>query len=311
MGVAAMTVLVLGGAGFIGRSVVRALRAEHDSVRVLDRHGPLDGGREAGVERWHVGELEDAGALRELLAGCDAVVHLAAGAVPARSEGAWMSDAASQVLPAIALLEAMHASGVRRLVFLSSGGSVYGRTTREPVREDHAAEPVSAYGLSKLLVEQCIGLQRRLRRVDPVVLRVGNAYGEGQDGARGQGVVASFVADALAGRPLRVMGDGSTVRDYVHVDDVAAAVLAALRYRGAQDTFNVGSGVGRSIDEVVAALERALGTRLAVRRLEARPFDVGYNVLDCGRARRELGWRARVAFDDGLAATIAWQRGRS
>ncbi len=87
-------------------------------------------------------------------------------------------------------------------------------------------------------------------------------------------------------------------------------MLAALRYRGAQGMFNVGSGVGQSIDEVVAALERALGTRLAVRRLEARPFDVGYNVLDCGRALRELGWRARVAFDDGLAATIAWQRGR-
>jgi len=305
-----MTVLVLGGAGFIGRAVVRALCAEHEDVRVLDRHGPPGGGPDAGIERWHEGELEDGVALRGLLAGCDAVVHLAAGAVPARSEGAWASDAASQVLPAIALLEAMHASGVRRLVFVSSGGTVYGRTAREPVREDRAAEPVSAHGLSKLMVEQCIGLQRRLGRVDPVVLRVGNAYGEGQDGARGQGVIAAFVADALAGRPLRVMGDGSTVRDYVHVDDVAAAVLAALRYRGAQDTFNVGSGVGRSIDEVVAALERSLGARVAVRRLEARAFDVGYNVLDCGRALRELGWRTRIAFDEGLAATIAWQRGR-
>ena len=139
-----MTVLVLGGAGFIGRAVVRALCAEHESVRVLDRHGAPADGLDAGVERWCAADLADGEALREMLAGCDAVVHLAAGASPARSEGAWASDAASQVLPAIALLEAMHACCVRRLVFVSSGGTVYGRTTREPIREDHATAPMSA-----------------------------------------------------------------------------------------------------------------------------------------------------------------------
>jgi UDP-glucose 4-epimerase len=304
-----MTVLVLGGAGFIGRAVVRALCAEHQSVRVLDRHGAPADGLGAGVERWCAADLADGEALREMLAGCDAVVHLAAGASPARSEGAWASDAASQVLPAIALLEAMHACCVRRLVFVSSGGTVYGRTTREPIREDHATAPMSAYGLGKLMVEQCLAFQRRLARLEPVVLRVSNAYGEGQAGNRGQGVIATFVADALAGRPLRVLGDGSAVRDYVHVADVAAAVLAALHYRGEHRVFNVGSGIGHSIDEVVAALERALGTRVLVGRIEGRPFDVAYNVLDCGLASRELGWRARIEFGAGLASTIAWQRG--
>lgn len=304
-----MTVLVLGGAGFVGRAVVRALCAEHEPVRVLDRHGVPPGGPDAGVERWCVADLSDGEALREALTGCDAVVHLAAGALPARSEGAWASDAASQVLPAIELLEAMHACGVRRLVFVSSGGTVYGRTAREPIREDHPTAPMSAYGLGKLMVEQCLAFQRRLDRLEPVVLRVSNAYGEGQKGNRGQGVIATFVADALADRPLRVLGDGSTVRDYVHVADVAAAVLAALRYRGAHGMFNIGSGIGRSIDEVVAALERALGSRVLVSRIEGRPFDVAYNVLDCGLASRELDWRARIEFGAGLASTIAWQRG--
>jgi UDP-glucose 4-epimerase len=298
-----MTVLVLGGAGFIGRAVVRALCAEGETVRVLDRHGPRAGEANPRVERWRVADLSDAGALREMLAGCDAVIHLAAGALPARSESGWASDAASQVLPAIGLVEAMHACGVRRLVFLSSGGTVYGRTAHEPIREDHPTAPMSVYGLGKLMVEQC------LDRLEPVVLRVANVYGEGQAGGRGQGVVASFVDEALAGRPLRVMGDGSTVRDYVHVADVATAVLAVLRYRGAHGVFNIGSGIGHSITALIAALERALGARLRVDYAEGRSFDVPYNVLDCGLAQRELGWRARVRLDSGLAATIASRRG--
>ena len=105
------------------------------------------------------------------------------------------------------------------------------------------------------------------------------------------------------------MGDGSTVRDYVHVADVAAAVLGALRYRGAHGVFNVGSGVGHSIVGLIAALERALRTPLRVDYAEGRPFDVPYNVLDCGLALRELGWRARVDLDSGLAATVASRRG--
>lgn len=303
-----MTVLVLGGAGFIGRAVVRALCAERETVRVLDRHGPRAGEANPGIERWRVSDLSDVGALREMIAGCDAVIHLAAGALPVRSESDWASDAASQVLPAIGLVEAMHACAVRRLVFLSSGGTVYGRTAHEPIREDHPTAPMSVYGLGKLMVEQCLAFQRRLDRLEPVVLRVANVYGEGQAGGRGQGVVASFVDEALAGRPLRVMGDGSTVRDYVHVADVAAAVLAALRYRGAHGVFNVGSGVGHPIVGLIAALERALRTRLRVDYAEGRSFDVPYNVLDCGLALRELGWRARVDLDSGLAATVASRR---
>ncbi|MBK7334275.1 MAG: NAD-dependent epimerase/dehydratase family protein, partial [Betaproteobacteria bacterium] len=254
-----MTVLVLGGAGFIGRAVVRALCAEHESVRVLDRHGAPADGLDAGVERWCAADLADGEALREMLAGCDAVVHLAAGASPARSEGAWASDAASQVLPAIGLLEAMHACGVRRLVFVSSGGTVTDVPPREPIREDHLSRlcrPTAGQSDGRAMprIPATSGPARAGRCACPT-------RGEGQAGNRGQGVIATFVADALAGRPLRVLGDGSAVRDYVHVADVAAAVLAALHYRGEHRVFNVGSGIGHSIDEVVTALERALGTR--------------------------------------------------
>jgi UDP-glucose 4-epimerase len=158
------------------------------------------------------------------------------------------------------------------------------------------------------MVEQCLAFQRRLARLEPVVLRVSNAYGEGQAGNRGQGVIATFVADALAGRPLRVLGDGSAVRDYVHVADVAAAVLAALHYRGEHRVFNVGSGIGHSIDEVVAALERALGTRVLVGRIEGRPFDVPTTCSTA--ASRRANWLAGAyRVRRGSRSTIAWQRG--
>jgi UDP-glucose 4-epimerase len=304
-----MTVLVLGGAGFIGRAVVRLLSDAGQPARVLDRNRCPDPVLADRPEiEWHLGELGDRAALERALVGVATVVHLASGASPAIAQTDWEADVQSQVIDSIGLLRCMGAADVRRLVYLSSGGTVYGVTNRVPIDELQPAAPLLAYGINKLAVEHFIALAHRSLRIDSVVLRAANAYGPGQRTDRRQGLVGTAIRCALSRRPLPIWGDGSTVRDFVYVDDVARAILAAIRYRGTHTTFNIGSGVGRSIREVVADIERLSGIDVSVEYLPLRGLDVPFNVLDCRRARTEMGWEPLVSFEQGLSTTLAWFR---
>jgi UDP-glucose 4-epimerase len=192
------------------------------------------------------------------------------------------------------------------VVFISSGGTVYGITGDAPVAETAPTEPISAYGINKLTIEKYVALYHYLYRLEYSVLRLANPYGPFQDAHRRQGVVAALVHKALLGEPLEIWGDGSVVRDFVHVQDVVEAMIAVLHYEGPARVFNIGSGVGRSVAGIVADLEQLLGRPLARRFRPARRADVPVNVLDCGLIRQETGWCPRIAWLDGLQDTIAW-----
>jgi UDP-glucose 4-epimerase len=306
-----MTVLVLGGGGFIGRVVVKTLHAAGVSLRVLDRNPCPEAfaGQPAGLD-WRPGVLADRGALIEALQGVRAVVHLASPSSPAMAEMDWKADVEAQVIDSIRLLECMGAAEVRRVVFMSSGGTVYGDHHGAPIDENQITRPISTHGINKLAVEHFIAHARQAGWVDPVVLRVANAYGPGQATDRNQGLIGTSIMRTLAGEPVRIWGDGLTVRDYVYVDDVARAVLAAMRYQGRDTVFNIGSGVGRTVHEVIATIEKIGGLTVRVEHVPARQLDVPFNVLDCSRARRELGWQPETSFEQGLATTLAWYRAR-
>jgi len=238
----------------------------------------------------------------------EVVFHLVSTTLPGPSNLDPVSDVQSNLVGSIRLLQRAVATGVRRVVFVSSGGTVYGVPTSVPISEDHPTTPICSYGIVKLAVEKYLHLFRHLHGLESVVLRLANPYGERQHPQASQGVIAVFLAKALRGEPLDIWGDGSVVRDYVYISDVVRALLAAMVYEGVHRVFNIGSGHGSSVNEVVAAIETAIGVPAERRYLDARPFDVQTNVLSIERAQRELSWTPQVELLEGISSTAAWLR---
>ena len=301
-------VLVVGGLGFIGSNVVGTLRAMGRRVRVLDirRHAALP--LPADVE-FLEGDFTNHAVARQGVAGVSAVIHLATVTTPQSGTSDPVHDVMQNLVGTLQFVAACQEVGVRRLVFASSGGTVYGRPETSPLTEDHPERPVNSYGIVKLAIEKYLGMYSHLGTLDPVVLRPSNPFGPGQYPWGAQGIVAVALMAIRDRRPFQLWGDGSVIRDYVYIDDLVRAFIAALGVSpGSSNVFNVGSGHGRSVMEILDACQRVSGSELIVERLPGRPIDAPANVLDCSRARRTLDWAPEVEFENGLARTWDWIR---
>lgn len=303
-----MKCLIFGGGGFIGSAIVDRLLADGHQLRVFERPQviPFRGFAAGESVEWRTGEMHNITHLEEALAGVEVVLHLVSTTLPKDSNEDPIYDVQSNVVTSLQLLNAMVRARVRRILFISSGGTVYGRPQITPISEDHPTHPLTSYGITKLAIEKYLFLYRELHGLQPTVLRVANPYGERQRVERAQGAVAAFLHRALSNQPVEIWGDGSVKRDYVHVSDVAAAFSSAIGYDGPEMVFNVGSGAATSLTEVVQLIEQTLGRPVARRHLPGRDFDLPVSVLDISRAERCLGWRPTVAFADGLRRTVDW-----
>ena len=306
--------LILGGAGFIGRAVAVQLARAGQPVVLADRRppeGPLpqDVAARIAFRPFDLAQADwDA-----LIAGAAVVHHYAWTSIPASANADPGRDLQENVLPTIALLDAMRRLGgaAPRLVFASSGGTVYGRLRQVPVPEHHALFPLTAYGAGKVAAEAYLTQYRQMHGLDCRIARVANPFGAGQNVARGQGAVTTFLDRALRGLPIEIWGDGAVTRDYIHVSDAAAGLRALAAAPSVDDAwvFNIGSGRGLDLNTIVAGLEAALERPLVVHRGPARPYDVPISVLDVSLARERLGWTARLSFTEGLAHTMRELRG--
>jgi len=297
--------LVLGAGGFIGLHLCQALVAAGAQVHGFG-HPPAFPEALPPI-RWTTGEFHDVAALAEALRGAEVVFHLLGGSIPDISNRDPQADLQGNLLASIRLLELCRDAGVRKLVFISSGGTVYGVPRVIPIPESHPTDPISAYGIHKLMVEKYLGLHAHLHGLRSVVLRAANPFGPYQGPNRGQGVVAALIATRLAGRPVEIWGDGRVVRDFLYVGDLAEAMLRAALYEGPQRVLNVGSGLGRSVLDVVAAVGATLGLGPAeILFKPGRKADVPENVLDTTLIRRELGWEPRMGWERGLRLTADW-----
>jgi UDP-glucose 4-epimerase len=254
--------------------------------------------------------MADEGLVRRATEGVHLVFHLACTTLPATSNSDLRTDLSSNVLPTLGLLEAARASGVRRLVFISSGGTVYGLQHQASIAETHETDPICGYGIHKLAIEKYLFLYRYQYGLDYRILRLSNPYGAGQVCDRPQGVIGRFLYQALHDRPLEVWGAGTTVRDYLYIDDAVAALTAAATHCGPSRLFNVGSGRGHSLLDIIQVIETVLGHRLEVGFKAARTVDLPTNVLDISRAKEELGWRPVVDLATGIdRLCAAYRRG--
>jgi UDP-glucose 4-epimerase len=301
--------LVIGGCGFIGSHIVAALEAAGDEIVVFDRSADVRAAPRGRV-RLVRGEFGNRGALEKILEGqpFSSVVHLAGSTVPGNSNRDPQFDVITNVCETIALLDLCVRHRVGKVLFLSSGGAVYGIPRKTPVAEDHPTDPISSYGITKLAVEKYLRLYQHLHGLDYVVIRAANPFGPGQRPNAEQGAVAVFAWRILRGEELVVWGDGSVVRDYFHVRDLARLCAAALA-SSATGVFNAGSGTGRSLCELIAAMEQRFGAKARVRYEQGRALDVPRIVLDISAARRTFGWSPQIDFGDGLDETRAWLSG--
>lgn len=300
-----MKCLVLGGNGFIGSHLVDQLLAEGHRVRVFDKNEEYYRKPIPQVE-YQYGDFGNRGLLMEALADTDAVFHLISTTLPKTSNDDPAFDVQSNVIETLFLLEQCVVRKVRKLIFISSGGTVYGNPSIVPIPENSPTDPECSYGITKLTIEKYLYLYWYLHGLDYCILRLANAYGERQRPTATQGVVPVFLERALRSEEIVVWGDGSVIRDYIHVTDIASALTKALTYSGETRIFNIGSGVGHNLNEVIQVIESITAQPLRVKYTESRSFDVPINVLDISRARNDLNWKPTVSFQEGIARVYAW-----
>lgn len=301
-----MNVLVTGGTGFIGSHVCDALLQRGHLVRVFSRKHEQFRSPLAGVE-YYLGDMADTFYLSEAMSGVDAVIHLISSTVPGTSNIDPVADINFNLAGTVRMLELMRQTGPRRIVFLSSGGTVYGEPSHVPVAEDEPLKPLCSYGVTKVAIEHYLGMYAFLYGIEPVVLRASNPFGPRQGRLGIQGLVASFLNRIVAGKPLTVWGDGEVVRDYFYVSDLADLCALAVE---SQETgiFNAGSGHGTSINQMIELIGRATQQEPEVRYEPQRKFDVRETYLDIGKAGKVFGWRPVVNLEQGLAQHWQWLR---
>ncbi len=301
-----MKILITGGAGFIGSWVAEAMIAEGFEVVVVD---DLSSGREENIPNeadFIKCDIRDFQSLERVFGEFkpDFVNHHAAQINVRSSVEHPVTDAAINIIGTLNLLCISAAHHIKKFVFASTGGAIYGKPKRLPTDESHPPAPLSPYGISKYAAELYLNHFKSFHGLDYVALRYSNVYGPKQNPHGEAGVVAIFCYRIKQGEPCLIFGDGNQTRDYVYVEDVALANTLALR--APSGTYNIGTGIETSVNNLIAMLEKATGTEVDTRNVPPIPGEVFRIALDCALARDALSWSPQTTVDEGIGKTWEW-----
>jgi UDP-glucose 4-epimerase len=301
-----MNILVLGGSSFIGYHLIQALKQSGIQPFVADINPPL-----AGDVRYKRVDLNTLSRDDPIFKGIDVIYDLAWTTLPKTSNEDPARDVNSNLSITLNILRGCVNFGVKKVVFISSGGTVYGISDGIPSQERDPANPICSYGITKLMVEKYLNLYRHIYGLDYIVLRPSNAYGEFQNPVGNQGAIAVFLAHLLKGMPITIWGDGSAVRDYLYAGDLADAMIKVLDYNPSSSEeriFNVGSGKGVSLNELLHIISRVTGLKPTVEYKEARTLDVPCNILDISLIKEKMGWLPKWNITSGIEKTWKWMK---
>ena len=304
--------LVLGGAGFIGSHLCNALLSENYAVRIFDRPGskfvPLADSKNrefsSNIE-FYEGDYLNKRQVDEAVEGCDIVFHLISTTVPASSNADPSYDISSNVIGSINLIQSCIQHNIKKFVYVSSGGTIYGVPTSLPIPEVHPCNPICSYGIGKLAVEKYLHLYQYLNDLDYCVIRLSNPYGWNPNVKKQQGVINVFIDQIIRHQHIEVWGDGSVIRDYIHIDDAVSALIAVLKKNVKNDVFNIGAGEGASIRDLLDILRMAMAFEFTVDYKGGRKFDVPEIVLDISKARRQFGWQPIIKLEESVSVLVA------
>ena len=297
-----MRALVLGGNGFIGSHLVDQLLISGVGVRVFNR-GPERIQRPLSSIEYITGEFNDIDSLGDALTDIDVVYHLISTTVPSTSNNDPVRDITDNLVNTVNLLELMRQKSVSRIVYLSSGGTVYGIPEVSPIRETHPLQPISSYGVVKVAIENYLHMFYELHGISYVALRASNPYGPRQSNAGLQGVIGTYINCLKNGRSLEVWGNGEIIRDFIHVEDLVSLCVSA-GMTDAVGCFNAGFGEGASILDIIDILSEHTGMSIVPIFREGRSFDVPHVVLDIEKTTEEFNWRPKISLKAGIARTL-------
>lgn len=305
-----MRCLVLGGKGFIGSHLVDALLADGHFVRAFDRPNVISLSKKIVASNYEEieGDFASEADISAAVVGCDICFHLVSTTLPKSSNADPVFDIETNLMGTVRLLNHAVENGIKKIIFLSSGGTVYGRPLYTPINEAHPKNPICSYGITKLTIEKYLGLYEQLHGLEYTVLRLSNPFGPRQRIHASQGAVAVFLGKALRGETLEIWGDGSVVRDYIYISDVIQSILRSIECTGNERVFNIGSGKGLSLNEVLDGIEVVIGKKTDRRYTSPRDFDVPVSILSIDRALSKLDWSPQKAFLDGLRHTAEWMK---
>lgn len=295
--------LVIGGNGFLGSHVVDALAHRGHTVAAFDRFGVLKPQFTAPGVAALSGDFLNAADVRAAVAGRDVVLHFLSTTDPASAEDDPTLDIRTNIMSSVNLFEACADAGVGQVVFASTGGAIYGDQDLAVFREEDITVPVSPYAIGKQAIEGYLRYFRRKRGLASTVFRISNPYGTRQNPAKRQGVIPIFLRRLAQGLPLTVYGDGSMVRDYMYVEDMAQMVADAVTQGARRELYNLGSGVGTSLTELLACIAEATGLEPEVRHAPTPSTFVDHVTLDTSRFTAEFGTRPTTPLTEGIRRT--------
>jgi UDP-glucose 4-epimerase len=305
-----MNALILGGNGFIGSHLVDKLLSEGHRVRVFDKYEEHYRQPVESVD-YRFGDFGNRGLVAEALHGIDMVFHLISTTLPKTSNDDPAFDVQSNVVETIFLLEQCVARKIKKVIFVSSGGTIYGRPKVLPITEDSPTDPECSYGITKLTIEKYLALFNHLYGLNYVILRTSNPYGARQNPNGIQGAIAVFLGKVANGEDIEIWGDGTVVRDYIFVHDVIEGIYRAAATDTESRIFNLGSGVGRSLKDILAVIQKVTGRDLKIRYTDKRVFDVQAIYLDVSRAAGQLSWEPATSLEEGIAHTWEFIKGHA
>jgi UDP-glucose 4-epimerase len=301
--------IVLGGGGFLGTNLCRRLVSTGHRVRAFGRRCLFP--EALDQVDWYQGDFCDPVALAAATETYEIVFHLVHTTTLHSANLDKAKDLQQNVVSSLALFDLARGLGVKRIIFVSSGGTIYGASEQVPTPETAPSEPITAYGISKLAIEKYLAVYERLYGFQYRILRVANPFGPFQVPVKNQGVISMLISRAINKERIEIWGDGSVVRDYIFVDDVIDALEAAMGDQSSARIFNIGSGRGRSLLEVIGAVENLFNAKLEIDWKQGRPIDVPTSVVAIDRAREILKWTPKTPFENGLQSTIAWWKSRA
>ncbi len=299
-------IVVLGGLGFIGSHLCRALVASGRNVRVIDR-ADTSRDRVADIESHleicpcDIAQVEE---IVDLISDAEILIHLVHSTVPQGSMDDPASDVTENVVTTAHLASQLSRTNLKKIVYISSGGAVYGENSVVGITENALTNPISSYGITKLANEKYLQMYSKRNDITCLIVRPANIYGPQQRLDQAQGLIGTLVDRVLRGQAIEIFGDGKVVRDYLYIDDLIRGILALVDYEGGESIFNLGTGVGHSILDVVDLMKKQLGVDFSMVHLPARGFDVSSNILNADRIKCETGWDISVDLPDGIKRVV-------